>query len=99
MTTKQICEEILKHELNILSAWANNEVYGCKIYYPHFNIFEEKACWGFYTDDHEKSGLLDYARSDIDSYVQKRIWYHFKQLKAWIKYKVPLSQRIANDYS
>jgi hypothetical protein len=47
--------------------WAWGDVYGVSsIEGPNGEKIEDALCWGFYGRDHEKSGLLEHARSAID---------------------------------
>lgn len=53
----------------------------------------DDSCWGFYGYDHEKSGLLEMARDNIDYTIEQNKKDHFAQLKQWIKNRVPLQYR------
>jgi len=47
--------------------WAWGDVYGVSsIESPDGEEIEDASCWGFYGTDHEKSGLMEHARSAID---------------------------------
>jgi hypothetical protein len=38
---------------------------------PNGEKIEDASCWGFYGGDHEKSGLLEHARSAIDYRIEE----------------------------
>lgn len=79
----------LKGEVKEYDHYITGAVYG----YTIEGIEEEDSCWGFYGYDHKKSGLLEMAESAIDYEVSSKLKKHFKQMKAWIKGKVPLIYR------
>lgn len=51
------------------------------------------SCWG-YLGDPEKSGLIDDAKGIIDYDIKQARLKQFKQVKAWIRNRVPLNKRI-----
>jgi hypothetical protein len=51
------------------------------------------GCGGFYGDDHDKSGLLESAISDITGTLLQKMKSHHHKLKAQIVSKVPLQYR------
>ncbi len=60
-------KEICQATVDLYSAWAWGDVYGvAEITDPDGNEIEDAACWGYYGSDHDKSGLLDHARSIIE---------------------------------
>ena len=70
--------ETLQGVADTYGAWAWGDVYGYVITKPnecphcqHDEPEEVDSCWGFYGDDHEKSGLLDQARSFIDEELKR----------------------------
>lgn len=68
--------EIMKGSVELFSAWAWGDVYGVSaIHAPGEDEEGEKiadgSCWGFYGMDHEKSGLMEHARSAIDCHIQE----------------------------
>ena len=90
---QEIARDILKSEIETYSHWSSGEVYG-------FTIDElDDSCWGFFGDDHEKSGLLDHARETIDWEVKNKTAYHLQRLKNMIRNKVPFDKRISYKYS
>jgi hypothetical protein len=57
----------LQGTVDLYSAWAWGDVYGIsEITDPDGAELDEGSVWGFYGDDHEKSGLLESARNTID---------------------------------
>lgn len=61
--------EYLKGELETYDAYIRGDVYGYKINNPFGEEIE--SLWGFYGYDHEDSGLLDEARSNIDADLER----------------------------
>jgi len=66
----------LRGAFDLYSAWAWGDVYGIeKITAPpaeedgEGEELEEGSVWGYYGSDHEKSGLLESARSSIDWHI------------------------------
>lgn len=70
-----------KGAVELYSAWAWGDVYGVAAIRTPSTTDEDgeetegaelpdASCWGFYGDDHEKSGLLDHARSVIDGHIR-----------------------------
>jgi hypothetical protein len=65
---------------DLYGAWAWGDVYGvATIRAPgeepdddNGEELEDGSCWGFYGRDHEKSGLLEHARSIIDYDIESR---------------------------
>lgn len=51
------------------------------------------SVWGFYGPDHDKSGLLENARADIDAYISQQRQAKAAQVKKWIRGRVPLVYR------
>ena len=70
--------------------WCNGDVYGYTVKLDGDQI---DSCSGFYGSDHEKSGLLDQARSIIDGHLDDLRSMHLRKLKEQIKHKVPLKYR------
>ena len=68
---------IMQSAVDLYSAWAWGDVYGVSaIYAPnpddedeHGDELPDGSCWGFYGSDHEKSGLMEHARSIIDGHI------------------------------
>ena len=82
-----LVEGTLEAEANLYQQYSYGDVYG-------FVIEQTKdSCWGFYGDDHDKSGLLDYAHDAIDGHIANVAARKAKALKVWIKNKVPLVNR------
>ena len=59
-------QESLQADLDLWSAWAWGDVYGySEITRPDGTELNE-SCWGYYGDDHEKSGLLEACRGHVE---------------------------------
>jgi hypothetical protein len=59
-------EEQCKNAFDLYGAYLWGDVYGVSsITDPDGEDIEDGSCWDFYGGDHEKSGLLDYARSTV----------------------------------
>lgn len=63
----------LKTTAEVYSSWALGDCYGYTITKPvtceccdNTDDEEPASCWGFYGDDHVKSGLIDNAKSDLE---------------------------------
>ena len=52
------------------------------------------SCWGFY-GDYNKSGMIEEAKGEIDSYVEEKLKKHARQLKVQILKGVSLNNRKA----
>lgn len=74
-------ESNCKGAFDLFSAWAWGDVYGVsEIHAPGITDEDgdetegeelpDGSCWGFYGRDHEESGLMDHARSIIDSHIE-----------------------------
>lgn len=81
-----------KWALQELKTW--NDYLGGDVYY--YSIEETgDSCGGYYGYDHEKSGLLDSARAEIDADIEHTRKEHQAKLKIQIKNRVPLNKRLA----
>lgn len=58
-------EKALQSSVDLFGWWAFGDVYGFTITAPNGEELDD-SCWGFYGNDHEKSGLLEHARPSID---------------------------------
>jgi hypothetical protein len=70
--TKKLKEKVLnvlRSEVETYDNYLTGEVYGYTIKDSDLN--EYYSCWGFYGSDHEKSGLLEYAKCAIDCQVKE----------------------------
>lgn len=62
-------EKMIKDEIETYNHYVNGEIYG-------FTLIDEitgeeiGSCWGYYGSDHEKSGLMETAKSEIDYYIK-----------------------------
>lgn len=80
----------LENAIEVYGSWAFGDVYGYEI------KGIDESCWGFYGSDHEKSGLLEYAKNAIDGHIEWQLKKKIEQVKTWIKNKVPLNVRAYN---
>ena len=66
----------------LFGAWAWGDVYGVSAIRAPGTLdedgdesegqkIEDGACWGFYGRDHEKSGLIDHAKGEIDYHLEQ----------------------------
>lgn len=66
ITAKEYAKKILESEVAIFDDYISGEVYGYEVYRPDeddsFN-----SCWGYYGNDHKKSGLMEAAIGAIES--------------------------------
>jgi hypothetical protein len=88
--TAQHIEQIkryLRNEVDVYADYLNGSVYS--YYNDEFGV----GCGGFYGDDHDKSGLLESAISDITGTLLQKMKSHHHKLKAQIVSKVPLQYR------
>lgn len=88
-TIDMVDDQQLKGTADLYGHWAFGDVYGFQVDTEEF--FD--SCYGFYGDDHEKSGLLDEARGAIDHYIEKQKKKKQEKLKTYIKHNVPLQNR------
>jgi len=95
ITIRQVCEIILKGEVETFNDYKNGEVYGWTIEFPE----ETESCWGYYGEDHEKSGVIESAMNSIDCYLRHQRVKHFNKLRAHIKHRVPLINRTPCAYA
>ena len=82
-------EKSMQGSADLWGYWAWGDVYG-------FNIEAEgfgDSCFGFYGDNHEKSGLLDMARESIDHHLRDKWEKRMQRLKTLISNRVPLNDR------
>lgn len=88
--TEKMREELhdmAKNNVKLYNDYLSGDVY-------RYNVEDAgDNCGGFYGHDHEKSGLLEYARNAIDYHIKQVKLDHFIQLKSWIRCKVPLQYR------
>lgn len=82
--TRKKAEELAQSEVEEWNTYLSGDVYG-------YNS-EVGGCWGFYGDEGRKQMIED-AKGEIDYEIEKKRESHFKQLKTWIKNRVPLEKR------
>ena len=61
---RRLIEDVLQSEVRVYDYFIRGDVFGYKILDPDGE--ERDSCWGFYSSNHEKSGLLDSAKEFID---------------------------------
>jgi hypothetical protein len=94
---KDVTEESLKSTKELFDAWAWGDVYGYNVDGLHGVL---GSCWGYYGNDHNKSGLLEAAKDEIDCHLNWAKEQELKaekkrqgKIKAMIKNQVPLQYR------
>jgi len=60
--------EQLQSTIDLYGYWAFGDVYGYTVE-THDRQEIDLSCWGFYGDDHTRSGLIENAKNDIDDYI------------------------------
>lgn len=83
---KDVDDEFFESTAELWGNWAWGSVYG-------FTIDDEDSCGGFYGDDHDKSGLLDHVKAEIDATISQQEERRLKRLKTMIKNNVPITHR------
>lgn len=91
ITLREAAQRCLTTEFSTYEEWCLGDVYG----YVVEDADEEDvdSCWGFYGDEHEKSGLLESAKSNIDYHINKERKEHFRKVKTWCKHHIPMQLR------
>lgn len=84
--------EYLISEVDIYDKFLAGDVYG-------YIVDDFGSCSGFYGHNHERSGLLEQAKNCINCHIQYKTKDHAKQVKIWIKNRVPLQYRDALSVS
>lgn len=69
-------EGYLKGEITTYDHFLTGSVYG---YTVKKDDEEFDSCWGFFGSDHEKSGLMEYAKNAIDCEVKEELKKHGEQ--------------------
>ena len=86
--TKVAVYHRLEAEIATQSDWINGETY-----YFAIPALDDFRIGGFYGSDHEASGLLAAARSEIRHAIQQKRRAHYMRLKRLIRAGVPLQYR------
>tara|TARA_R110002020_G_scaffold34910_2_gene105877 strand:- start:365 stop:1162 length:798 start_codon:yes stop_codon:yes gene_type:complete len=86
-------ESDLQYAIDLYGAWAWGDVYGYDISDSNGDDIPDNSCWGFYGDNHEKSGLLDNAKSSIDCNIKMKRKRKYDAIKIAIKNNMPLMYR------
>ena len=85
------CIELAREACVVFNQWANGEVYGYMI--EDKEGIESGGCWEFYGYEHDKSGLIEHAKEEIDNEIECKINKHIKKIKEQIKNRCPLDKR------
>jgi hypothetical protein len=88
---KDVTDEDLESTKYLFDSWAWGDVYGYKI--EGMDNMSD-SCWGFYGDDHKRSGLLEYAKNAINCHIEWVKKEKEKRLKTFIRNRVPFQYRI-----
>ena len=86
--TRENARQGLEYQVEQYDDYLTGNVYGYSV-----NNGEVGSCYGFSGYDHEKSGLLDHARNDIDYHIETLRTAKQSKLKSLIRNHVPLSLR------
>jgi len=87
-----LADDIIENEVDTYNYYIQGECY-------RFSIFEPSAkemidcCSGFIGSDHNKSGLMDYAKESIEYNIIQQRKLRFNKIKKLIKSSVPLYLR------
>lgn len=86
-------EDYLRGEIETYNDYLTGNVY----YYTIENPVGEEidSCGGFYGDNHEVSGLLEYARNAVNCDITDTVKSHLTRLRGYILNKVPLIHRVS----
>jgi len=90
-TGTEALEEVMRSDVEIYDNYISGQVYS-------FEVCDE-SCGGFFGYDHEKSGLLDHAKSLVDCEISLRIKNRIEKLKGFIKAGVPIIYRTFPEIS
>lgn len=88
---ESIDESDFKDAFDLWGYWAYGDVYWYEFETEDF----DDSCGGFYGDDFENNGLLEYARNAIDCHLENQKQKRQQQVKTFIKNKVPYQYREA----
>lgn len=91
VTYKALKIKSLESDFETFGHWAWGDVYVYSIDSKDEELID--SCAGFFGDDHEKSGLLEYAQNFIDCDIKQVRKNKLNKLKELIKSKVPLLNR------
>jgi len=65
---RELVKKIMEAEVDVYNQYLSGEIYG---YVIEPSTGDYDSIWGFYGDDHEKSGLMESARETIDSWHEE----------------------------
>jgi len=88
---KERLQKELQDSAALYSSWAWGDVYGFTVEDKEGD--EIDSCWGFYGDNHEKSGLIEHAKNAIDCTIRYNRRVKLNKLKELIKNSVAIEKR------
>lgn len=93
LKAKKVTEGMMQGDVDTWSAWAWGDVYGYYVEDKDGDFVD--SCAGFYGSDHEKNGLLQYAKDAIDAHLAQADKQRTDRLKQMIRARAPLTERMA----
>ena len=93
-TREEILTDFMLSDVEIYDNYITGQVYRFYIEDKDGEEIVDGSCGGFFGYDNEKSGLLDTAKSTIDSEISYNIKKRIEKLKEFIKAKVPIIYRV-----
>lgn len=87
-TREEILTDFMISDVEVYDNYITGQVYRFEV-----EGCDDADCGGFFGYDHEKSGLLDHARSSIDAEINWRVKQRIAKVKEYIKAKVPMIYR------
>jgi len=99
---KATVRRVLENEVKVYDWYLQGAVYGYVVRDPEGEEIEYGSCWGFFGWDHKESGLLESAKDEIDSDLERieqekrdEVKRHGEYLKRAIRAGVPVEYRQA----
>jgi hypothetical protein len=92
-TIGEYCREQLKYHVQLYEDCLNRKCYMYTISDPNGEEWKDGCIGGYFGDDHQKSGLYDDAKANIDFAVNYDLKQRYKRIKSYIKSAVPLLYR------
>jgi len=83
----------LQNAAKLYKYWAFGDVYGYRVLSPDGE--EVGACWGFYGDNFDESGLTEQAIAEVDADIEYRRKEKQARTKTLVRNRVPLELRAA----
>lgn len=91
-TVGEVCREILKHHVEMLHNYYDNEVYGWNLMDPDDRMVT--SCWGYYTD----CSIIEDAKANIDVHISHKMKSRIRKLKGYIRNKVDIIYRFCDQH-